>query len=134
MTDGIGDGQRTSARDGGRIDPQRAYAFIRAHKGRYPVATMCGAFGLSSSGYYQWLKRAPSAHSRRDDELRELIRTIWIESDGTYGRPRIHAALSEAGVRVSQRRVARLMKSMGLRGRRGTPAKAPTDRGEREGS
>ncbi|MDE2875178.1 MAG: IS3 family transposase [Gemmatimonadota bacterium] len=126
-----------TVQEGGRIDPQQGYAFIKAHRARYPLVAMCRALELSSSGYYQWLTRAPSAHSRRDDELRELIQAIWIESDGTYGRPRIHAALREAGVRVSQRRVARLMKSMGLRGRRRgtgsrggrTSAKAPANRG-----
>ena len=76
---------------------------------------MCRALDLSPSGYYDWLKRPPSERSQRDDELRNRIRTIWSDSLGTYGRPRIHAVLREEGVRVSQKRVARLMKSMGLR-------------------
>lgn len=103
-------------RDGGRIDPQVGYAFIKAYQEEFPLATMCRALDLSPSGYYDWLKRPPSERSRRDDELRDRIRAIWSASGGTYGRPRIHAALREEGVRVSQKRVARLMKSMGIRG------------------
>lgn len=103
-------------RDGGRIDPQAGYVFVKAHHEEFPLATMCKVLDLSSSGYYDWLKRPPSERSRRDDELRDRIRAIWSDSGGTYGRPRIHAALREEGIRVSQKRVARLMKSMGIRG------------------
>ena len=116
MTDTNGNGRRELVRDEGRIDPQQGYAFIKARQAEFPLATMCRALGLSPSGYYEWLKRPPSERSERDDELRQLIQAIWIDSHGTYGRPRIHAALREEGVRVSQKRVARLMKSMGLRG------------------
>ena len=41
---------------------------------------------------------------------------IWIESRRTYGCPRIHAALSAEGVRVSRKRVARLMRELGIEG------------------
>lgn len=117
MTDARRDGRREVVRDGRRIDPQLGYAFIRAHQDRFPLAAMCRALNLSPSGYYDWVKRPPSKRARRDDELRDRIRTIWNESNGTYGRPRIHAALREEGVRVGQKRVARLMKSMGIHGR-----------------
>ena len=110
------DGSRGTGGVGNRIDPRQGYAFIKAHKAEFPLLAMCRALGLSSSGYYDWLKRPPSNRERRDDELRDRIRSIWNDSRGTYGRPRIHAALREEGVRVSQKRVARLMKSMGVRG------------------
>ena len=103
-------------RDGVGIEPRLGYAFIKAHQEEFPLVTMCRALDLSPSGYYDWLNRPPSARAKQDDELRDRIRTIWSESRGTYGRPRIHAALREEGVRVSQKRVARLMKSMGIRG------------------
>ena len=38
-------------------------------------------------------------------------------SRGTYGAPRVHAELREAGVASGRKRVARLMRSAGLRGR-----------------
>ena len=115
MTVANGDGRRGLPRHEARIDPQAGYAFVKAHQAEFPLAAMCRALDLSPSGYYDWLKRPPSERSRQDDELRDRIRTIWSDSQGTYGRPRIHAALREEGVRVSQKRVARLMKSMGLR-------------------
>jgi Transposase and inactivated derivatives len=48
--------------------------------------------------------------------LTEKIREIHDRSRGTYGSPRVHAALQAEGVRVGENRVARLMKAAGLQG------------------
>jgi putative transposase len=77
---------------------------------------MCRVLGVSTSGYYAWRKRAPCARALRDTELRERIRSIHKRSDGTYGRPRIHAELQEAGERVGQKRIGRLMREEGIQG------------------
>ena len=45
------------------------------------------------------------------------IREIFEASRGTYGSPRVHRALAAQGVRVSRRRVERLMRAVGLRAR-----------------
>ena len=83
----------------------------------YPIATMCRLLGVSTSGYYDWRDREPSARERRDAELLVLIRLIHKRSHGTYDAPRIHAELREAyGVRIGKKRVARLMKNAGIRG------------------
>ena len=42
------------------------------------------------------------------------IRAVFEASEGTYGSPRIHAALQTAGLRVGCKRVARLMRQTGL--------------------
>jgi transposase InsO family protein len=44
------------------------------------------------------------------------IRQFHHASRGTYGAPRIHRDLQEAGIRVGRKRVARLLKAAGLRG------------------
>ena len=48
--------------------------------------------------------------------LTEKIRQIHDESRGTYGSPRVHAALQAKGYAAGENRVARLMKEAGLRG------------------
>ena len=48
--------------------------------------------------------------------LTEKIREIHDRSRGTYGAPRVHAALQDQGIRVGKKRVARLMKADGLKG------------------
>jgi putative transposase len=77
---------------------------------------MCRVLGVSPSGYYAWLKRAPSDREVRDAELKELVKASHARSHGTYGRPRIHEDLKEAGQRVAAKRVGRLMKEAGIEG------------------
>jgi len=77
---------------------------------------MCRVLGVSRSGYYAWRKRPPSKRDRKDAMLTERIRQIHDRSRGTYGSPRVHAALQADGIRVGKKRVARLMKEAGLRG------------------
>jgi putative transposase len=48
--------------------------------------------------------------------LTERIREIHERSRGTYGSPRIHAALRDEGICVGKKRVARLMKAAGVKG------------------
>jgi putative transposase len=75
--------------------------------------------GVSTSGYYAWLKRPPSTRAHRDAELGGRIMAIHAGSRGTYGRPRIHAELKEQGEQGEQgepKRVGRLMKAQGLEG------------------
>ena len=89
----------------------------------YPVATMCRLLGVSTSGYYAWQGRAPSARTESDEALLDRIREIHRLSRGTYGAPRIHAELVDRGYAVGRKRVARLMRRAGLRGisrRKGT--------------
>lgn len=77
---------------------------------------MCRVLGVSRSGYYAWRKRLPSKRDQKDAMLTKRIRQIHENSRGTYGSPRVHAALQAEGVRVAKKRVARLMKEAGLRG------------------
>ena len=89
---------------------------MKAYRAIFPLAAMCRVLGLSPSGYYDWLQRPPSARVRRDAELKGRILAKWIESEKIYGCPRIHAALRDEGERVSRKRVARLMREMGIEG------------------
>ena len=89
---------------------------MKAYRATFPLAAMCRVLGLSTSGYYDWLKRPPSARTRRDVELQGKILLIWGGSRETYGCPRIQAELQAAGERVSRKRVARLMRDLGIQG------------------
>jgi len=89
---------------------------VRANQAVFPVRVMCRVLGLSTSGYYAWVKREPSARARRDEALRERIQTIYERNRSVYGRPRIHAELLEEGERIGGKRVARLMAELGIRG------------------
>jgi putative transposase len=92
------------------------YRFIAAEKVNHAVALLCRVLRVSRSGFYAWCRREPSARRVVDDDLAGRIATIHAESRGTYGAPRVHAELLEQGVRVSRRRIARLLGELGLEG------------------
>jgi putative transposase len=82
----------------------------------YPIRTMCRVLGVSPAGFHAWRQRRPSARDQADAELLRRIRTVHGISQGTYGAPRIHAELQAEGIRVGEKRVARLMQEAGLAG------------------
>jgi len=77
---------------------------------------MCRVLGVSTSGYYAWLKRPPSRRATRDAVLREKVCAFHERSRGTYGVYRIQQDLVEDGEHVSRKRIARLMREAGIQG------------------
>jgi putative transposase len=77
---------------------------------------MCRVLGVSPSGYYAWRKRPLSPRARANVELTAHIDAVHRASRGTYGVPRVHAELAALGIRVGRKRVARLMRALGVRG------------------
>jgi putative transposase len=93
------------------------FAFIDAEKANYPITVLCRTLGVSESGFHDWRARPPCARSRADAALLETIREIHRMSRGTYGSPRVWAELRlGAGIRVSRKRVERLMRRHSLEG------------------
>ena len=81
------------------------------------MTRLCRLFAVSRPGFYAWRAR-PESPRRREDRVRlEDVRAIFENSGGTYGSPRVRRALQARGHRLSGRRVARLMREDGLRGR-----------------
>jgi len=87
---------------------------------------MCQVLGMSASGYYAWCRRSESAHAHRDRQLRVLVRASFDASKQRYGSPRIHEDLLEQEIRVSRKRVIRLMQEDGLKARARTRFKCTT--------
>ena len=86
------------------------------HRAVHKVATLCRVLEVSASGYWAWCKRPASRRAQADAVLLRQIRTAHEASRGTYGVPRIHAELRAAGMLMSRKRVARLMREAGLAG------------------
>jgi len=81
------------------------------------MATMCQVLGVSATGSYAWRRRPESAHAQRGRQLRLLVRASFDASKHRSGSPRIHEDLLEQAVRVSRKRVIRLMPEAGLKAR-----------------
>lgn len=89
---------------------------MKAHQALWPIATQCRVLGVSPSGYYAWRKRPPSLRREIDVALGDHIEAFYDASLQTYGRPRIQADLRDAGIRTSDKRVARLMRERRIQG------------------
>jgi len=71
---------------------------------------MCRMLKVSRTGYYKWLKRKCSRRNSEDQRLLERIIYHYSSSRGTYGLPRIYAAIRKEGITVNRKRIARIMR------------------------
>ncbi len=83
-----------------------------------PVAVCCAILGLSVGWFYKWVKAPVAAQVQRRRELDAAVRELFVASERTYGSPRIHADLLEAGWSVGENTVADSMSRQGLFGRK----------------
>ncbi|MFJ9381633.1 IS3 family transposase [Streptomyces sp. NPDC101455] len=92
--------------------------FVADHQRRYGVKRLCTILGITRSSFYYWRRTAPerSARQAKDTRLATRIRKVHRDSDGTYGVPRVTAELRDGGPVVNHKRVARVIRSLGLAG------------------
>ncbi len=93
---------------------------------RVPFAVCCAILGVSVSWLYKWLERPPTARQTRRVELDAAVLRSFVESKRSYGSPRIHADLLQAGWSVSVNTVADSMRRQGLQGRKPKHSKGLT--------
>lgn len=103
---------------------------MKQHADEFSLAAMCRMLSVHRSGYYAWLKEPASDRDKDDQRLLGLIKHSWLESGSVYGHRKVTTDLRELGETCSRHRVARLMKSEGLRamvgyGRRPRPLSGP---------
>ena len=85
------------------------YRFTSEHRSKYPLDVRGPVLNASVSGDHSWQRRPVSNQQR--------IREIYQLRKGRYGAPRIHAEVWAEGIRISRKRVARPMRTGGLRAR-----------------
>ena len=88
------------------------YEVICAHREEYPVAVMCKFFGVSKSGYYDYVKRI--SRVEKDFELAEKISLQQKRCFQTYGYRRMHIWLEQQGIHHNPKTILRIMKKYGL--------------------
>jgi transposase InsO family protein len=103
------------------------FAFILAKSAEFPVFVLCAVLAVSRSGFYAWRRRPAAARVDSDAQLAAAITSIFRRSHGAYGSPRIHAELKARGIRVSRKRVERLMQVNGLKARQKRRFRKTTD-------
>ena len=103
------------------------FQFIQDHRGDFPVRLMCRVLEASPRGFYDWLHRPESPQAMENRALVEKIQAIHSDSRRTYGSPRVHASLQDAGYRIGRNRVARLMRDNDIRAKTKRKFRVTTD-------
>lgn len=88
---------------------------MKKNVSKHTVEKMCKTFKVSRSGYYDWLHRKPSKREEESNQLRSVIGDIYKDSQNRYGSIKITKELTNLGWSISRPRVARIMRSEGLR-------------------
>ena len=92
------------------------FAFIDREKAHHDVTVLCRLMKVSRSGFYAWLSRPKSPRALADEVLTEQIREAFNANRKVYGSPRIHTELTDDGIHVGRKRIARLMRQDGIVG------------------
>lgn len=93
------------------------YAFVARERTCYPLRLLCRLLDVSVSGFHDHCRRQRTPCPDPDAAVRADLRTIYDGSRQTYGRPRLVKALRACAHPIGPKRVARLMREEGLRGR-----------------
>src|SRR6201995_5084578 len=90
------------------VPPKDRFRLVaELHADGVRVRQACYSMGVSTSGFYEWKSRAPSARSIRNAWLTDLISQVHEASYGTCGQPRVRAELQQAhAITVSRKTVA----------------------------
>ena len=93
----------------------------------YAVTELIEAFEVSRSGYYAWRDRPPCDREVENAQIAERIREIHTHKfKRAYGSPRLAGDLRDLGYGCSENRVARIMKTEGLRAKHKRPFRPKT--------
>ena len=96
------------------------FQFVYDHRTEYSVKRMCHVLKLNRSSFYKWVKTREKRRLKMysDGLIGARIKTIFDDEHGLYGAKRIAASLKEDPVYtpVNHKKVARIMKAMGLKG------------------
>ena len=92
--------------------PKAKYAVIYRHREEYPISVMCKFFGVSRSGYYDFIKRLE--RPEKDVDLAKEIQICQDTTDKTYGYRRVWLWLKRKDIHRNPKTILRVMKKYGL--------------------
>lgn len=92
----------------------------------YPIRELCAVLEVSRSGFYAWQSGQQSARELANLVMAQDIRKVFESKRGRYGSPRITAQLRREGRVCNHKRVERIMRQQGLRGRSGRKRRVRT--------
>lgn len=84
-------------------------------KNWYDIRMLCKAVNLHHSVYYYHKQNKENSYKKANEELDKEILLEYEKSKKRYGSPKITQILNQRGIKVSQKRVARRMKLIGIK-------------------
>ena len=84
-------------------------------KNMYDIRMLCKAVNLHHSVYYYHKQNKENSYKKANEELDMKILEEFEKSKRRYGSPKITKILKKQGIQVSQKRVARRMKYLGIK-------------------
>ena len=92
----------------------------------YSIGQLCQVLEVAPSGYYRWRQGRVTGRQRANAGLVEEIKSIHKAKREAYGSPRMTQELHRRGHRCNHKRVERLMRQNGLKGRSCSKRKVKT--------
>lgn len=89
------------------------YAWIQKHKRLFPISVMCRLLNVSTSGYYDSLKRVPCSQQVRRRAITQAVAHSYFESNRIYGYRKVYEDVTET-IACCQETVRRVMRNIGL--------------------
>lgn len=104
---------------------------IKTHEGKFAIRLMCRVLEVSSSGYYDWRRRSPSARARARAALDEHVKEAFLAEKCRAGAPRLTRRLKARGHGAGRNQIAESLRRQGLRARGARKFKATTNSNHR---
>jgi putative transposase len=103
------------------------YVAIKNNENTFKVKMMCRVLAVSKSGYYGWRNRPASLRAQKNNLLDAEIKKQFEREKGRAGAPRITKQLKKNGISCGHNRVAKRMRTLGLRAKAAKKFKATTN-------
>jgi len=79
------------------------------------IQLLCEIAGIARSSYYKWLNRKPSSHELENQQLTEVMLSIYEKVERTFGYRQLTLHMrKQTGKTINHKRVYRLMKLKGI--------------------
>ena len=90
------------------------YAWIKKHRRLFQTAVLCRVLKVSTSGYYDSIKRNPCPQQIRRTSIAQAAAHSYFESHRVYGYRKVYEDLLEENVICCEETVRRIMRNIGL--------------------
>jgi len=91
------------------------YRFLKEHQGEcHPIEKACKILRISKSEFYEYLGRRKSNQQIEREALEGFVSDIFAEHKARYGSRRIKREPAAQGIRVSEKRVRKVMQKLDL--------------------